>query len=298
MGSVRRLFLRFVSLFRSGRAERDLAREIEAHLRLLEDQFVAKGMSHAEARYAAKRAFGGVEQAKEHHRDSRSFRWLAGWPMDLRLGGRMLIKYPGLTVVAVIALSMAIGAGASYMEFVADLLHPTLPFKDGHRIAGIVNWDVKTGTPTRKSLYDFTRWRGEVASVVDLGAALSLRRNLITDDGRSEPVRGAEITASAFRVIPTPPLMGRTLTNDDERPSASPVAVIGEDLWQKRFNSDPAILGRNIRLARASYTVVGVMPRSFGFPTRGSTRCCRSPSRAARVRSGSAPRSAPRRAAS
>jgi putative ABC transport system permease protein len=270
MGPVRRFFLRCVALFRSGRAERDLAREIDAHLRLLEDQFVARGMSHTDARYAAKRAFGGVEQAKEHHRDSRSFRWLAGWPMDLRLGARMLIKYPGLTVVAVIALSMAIGAGASYMEFVTDLLHPTLPFKDGHRIAGIVNWDVKAGTPTRKSLYDFTRWRGEVTSVVDLGAALSLRRNLITEDGRSEPVRGAEITASAFRVIPTPPLMGRTLTDDDEHPAAPPVAVIGEDLWQKRFNSDPAILGRTIRLARASYTVVGVMPRSFGFPTSQS----------------------------
>ena len=267
MGPARRAVLRFVSLFRSRRAERDLAREIDAHLRLLEDQFIARGMSATDAGYAAKRAFGGVEQAKEHHRDARSFRWLAGWPMDLKLGTRMLVKYPGLTVVAVVALAMAIGAGAAYMEFVSDLLHPTLPYQNGDRIAGIVNWDPAMGNPTRRSLHDFSRWRTEVKSVAHLGAALSLRRNLITEDGRSEPVRGAEITASVFRVIPTPPLLGRVLTPHDERPSAPPVAVIGEDLWQKRFNSDPAILGRAIRLARASYTVVGVMPRSFGFPT-------------------------------
>lgn len=105
---------------------------------------------------AARREFGGVEQAKEHQRDARSFRWLAGWPMDLKLGTRMLIKYPGLTVVAVIALSVAIGAGAAYLEFVSDLLHPTLPLKDGDRIVGIVNWDGSSGSAEQRSLHDFT----------------------------------------------------------------------------------------------------------------------------------------------
>ena len=85
MAAVRRFLLRFLSLFRSTRAEHELGREIHAHLQLLEDQFLAKGMSAADARRAAKRAFGGVEQAKEHQRDARSFRWLAGWPMDLKL---------------------------------------------------------------------------------------------------------------------------------------------------------------------------------------------------------------------
>src|SRR5688572_1682238 len=125
MAAVRRFLFRLVSFFRAGRAETELSREIQAHLRLLEDQFVARGMSAADARSAAKRAFGGVEQAKEHQRDARSFRCLAGWPMDLKVGVRMFVKYPGLTVVAVIALSVSIGAGAAFMEFVTDLVHPT-----------------------------------------------------------------------------------------------------------------------------------------------------------------------------
>ena len=114
MKHLRRIVLRIVTLFRSNKAEADLAREMNAHLQILEDDFVARGMSREAAYRAARRAFGGVEQAKEHQRDARAFRWLAGWPMDLKLGVRILFKSPGLTVIAVIALAIAIGAGAAY----------------------------------------------------------------------------------------------------------------------------------------------------------------------------------------
>src|SRR5262245_6887041 len=114
MSGLRRVFRRVTSAFRPGRAERELAREIDAHLQLIEDRFVEQGMTPKEARFAARRAFGGVEQAKERQRDERTFRWLTGWPMDLKLGVRMLVKTPGLTVIAVVALAVAIGAGAAY----------------------------------------------------------------------------------------------------------------------------------------------------------------------------------------
>ena len=140
MVQIRRLVARCVSLFRSSRAEAELSREVNAHLQLLEDQYVARGMSATEARYAARRAFGGVEQAKEHHRDARTFRSLAGWPMDLKLGVRMLRKSPGLTIVGVFALAVAIGSGAAYMEFLHDMVHPTLPVPQGDRIVSIVQF--------------------------------------------------------------------------------------------------------------------------------------------------------------
>ncbi len=263
---IRRFVLRLLSHVQSRHAERELTREIDSHLQLLEETFLAQGMSGVEARQAARRAFGGVDQAKERQRDARSFRWLTGWSMDLRLGVRMLVKYPGLTSIAVVALAIAIGAGAAYMEFVTDLANPTLPFKDADRLVGIVNWDQGSGRPDRRALHDVARWRQELRTVSDLGAAASLQRNLITDDGRSEPVRGAEVSASVFRVIPTAPLIGRSLTEDDERAAAPPVAVIGEQLWRTRFDADSRILGQRIRLARTAYIVVGVMPRSFGFP--------------------------------
>ena len=107
MTGIRRFLNRLVKLFRPGKADTDLSREIAAHLQLLEDRFVSQGMRCDEARYAAKRAFGGVEQTKELQRDERSFRWLAGWPIDLKLGARMLIKTPGSSALPLAACRKA-----------------------------------------------------------------------------------------------------------------------------------------------------------------------------------------------
>ena len=131
---MRRTILRLLSSFRSSRAERELAREIRSHLQLLEDQYIARGMDAREARYAALRAFGGVEQVKEHHREARMFRWLAGWPMDLKLGGRMLVKYPGLTIVGGVAMAFAIWVGLVIFQVVGLFTHPTLPLSQGARL--------------------------------------------------------------------------------------------------------------------------------------------------------------------
>ena len=263
---MRRFIRRFITLFRAGTAEKHLSREIEAHLHLLEDDFVAQGMSREDARYAAKRAFGGVEQAKEHQRDARTFRVLAGWPMDVKLGIRMLVKSPGLAIIAVIALAVAIGAGAAYVEFVRDLLHPKLSLAGGERIVGIKVWDQQKGGAERQALHDYTLWRDNVTTLEHLGAARRLESNLITGDGRAEPARGVEITASAFRMLDTQPLLGRTLTEEDEGHGAPPVAVIGHDLWRARLNGDPDVIGRTVHLGETARTVVGVMPAGFGFP--------------------------------
>jgi predicted permease len=263
---LRRFFHRTAALFRFARAEADLAREIDAHLQLLEDRFVENGMTREDARCAARRAFGGVDQAKELHRDERSFRWLTGWPMDLRLGVRMLVKSPGLTAVAVVALAVAIGAGSAYLEFMRDLTSPTLPIAGAGRIVGIRLFDTGARAPQTRALHDFDLWRRNASTIEPFGAARELARYQMAADGRTEPWRGVEITASAFRLVPTPTLLGRTLVEEDERPGAEPVAVIGQDLWQTRFQSDPNVTGRTLRLGSAVHTIVGVMPAKFGFP--------------------------------
>jgi hypothetical protein len=99
MTEIRRFLARLLTTIHSRRAETELAREINAHLRLLEDEHVAKGLSRDDARLAARRAFGGVEQTKEHQRDARGFRWLEDLRIDLQLGVRMLVKYPGLSII-------------------------------------------------------------------------------------------------------------------------------------------------------------------------------------------------------
>ncbi len=266
MANVRRFLGRLVTLFRPSRAESDLSREINAHLQLLEDRHVAEGMSRDEARYAARRTFGGVEQAKEHQRDARSFRWLAGWPMDLKLGARMLVKSPGLTVVAVTALAIAIGAGAAYLEFMHDLISPRLPVANADRIMGIRLWNAERRAEELRSLQDVAVWRANSRTIEHLGAARPMSRHLTTADGRTEPARGVEISASAFRLFPATALHGRTLDDDDERPDAGAVAVIGHDLWKERFNGDPNAVGSTVRLGLTAHTIVGVMPEGFAFP--------------------------------
>ena len=143
---MRRIILRLLSSLRSSRGEQELAREIRSHLQLLEDQYIASGMEPKEARYAALRAFGGVEQVKEHQRDARMFRWLAGWPMDLKLGGRMLVKYPGLTIVGGVAMAFAISVGLVIFQVVSLFTNPTLPLSQGARLVEIRSTDVAANT--------------------------------------------------------------------------------------------------------------------------------------------------------
>lgn len=224
---IRRCILRLLSVFRAGRAEVDLAREIAAHLQMLEDEFIAQGMSAADARCAARRAFGGVEQAKEHQRDVRSFRSLGNSWTDIKLGLRMLVKYPGLTLVGGlgIAVAVAIAAGAFSIGFA--LLNPSLPLAGGDRIVAIQNWDTAANDPDRRIAHDFMAWRDELTSVEGIGAFRQVSRNLIAPGAQPETVRVAEMSASGFSIARVSPFMGRYLVPDDEIEGALPVAVIG-----------------------------------------------------------------------
>lgn len=266
MTALLRLMRRVASLFRSNKAESELAREIAAHLQLAEDEYAAKGMSREEARYAARRAFGGVEQAKEQQRDARTFSWLVGWPMDLKLGVRMLVKSPGLTIIGVTALAIAIGAGAAYLEFTRDLLHPVLNAPGTERVVGISAWNAQARLDETFLIKDLDAWRSNARLVEDVGAARPFPRDLTTPDGLTAPVRGTEISASAFRLIPVVPILGRTLTDDDERLEAAPVVVLGESVWRSRFEADRHVVGTLARFGSTQYTVIGVLPATYGFP--------------------------------
>ena len=186
--------------------------------------------------------------------------------LDFKVGLRMLARYPGLTLVGTVAIAVAIALGTVYFEAVNKLQNPRLPIRDADRVVSIRNWDANEFEPEARSLHDFAIWREQVKTVDNLGAAIAFVRNLATEDGRVEPVRGAEITANAFRLMGTAPLLGRTLTEQDERPAEPPVVVISHTLWKTRFASDPAVVGRTVKLGTATATIVGVMPEGFGFP--------------------------------
>ncbi|HEX8360959.1 MAG TPA: ABC transporter permease, partial [Longimicrobium sp.] len=225
-----------------------------------------EGLDPVEARRRAHVAFGGVERHKEALRDGRGLAWLGGLTLDFKLGGRMLVKYPGLTLVGGLAMAFAIWIGAIAFVVVGQILTPTLPLPQGERVVQIHSWDASANEVEQRTLSDFLVWRGGVRSVTDLGAYRGVTLNLIVGRDAGPPVRAAEVTASAFRIAPEPPLLGRTLVPADERPGAPPVVVISHDVWRKRFAGDPGVVGRAVQLDEAYATVVGVMPEGFAFP--------------------------------
>jgi predicted permease len=186
--------------------------------------------------------------------------------LDFKVGLRMLARYPGLTFVGTLAIAVAIALGTLYFEALNKWQNPKLPVPNADRVVSIRNWDVEQMAVDGRSLNDFALWRQQVKTVEHLGAAVTFVRNLATDDRRVEPVQGVEITTNAFRLLGTSPLLGRTLTERDEQPSEPLVVVISQPVWETRFASDPAVLGRTVKVGTASATIVGVMPKGFGFP--------------------------------
>ena len=186
--------------------------------------------------------------------------------LDLKLGLRMLVKHPTLTLVGGVAIAVATAIGVGASEFLRDLLAPKLPLEEGDRIVRLYQVDSEAGEQAAASLYDLNAWRESISSLEDLGAYTTLEQGFVSDRGEAGTVSLARISASAFRLTRVPPLLGRHLTDADERGDAPPVVVLGYGVWQTLLGGDPDPIGRTVQLAGTPTTVVGVMPERYGFP--------------------------------
>ncbi len=186
--------------------------------------------------------------------------------LDWKLGARLLLKYPALTIIGGLSLAAAMAIGAVGIEVADELLYKRLPFDEGGRVVRLETQDTAASRVEPRVLHDFSIWRRSLKTVAELGAARVSERNVLTGEGRVEALRVAEITASAFPLTRVTPLLGRPLQPTDEMPGAEPVVVLGYDVWQRQFLDDPAIIGRAVTVGRTARTVVGVMPPRFGFP--------------------------------
>lgn len=256
--------------------------ELKFHIEERTRDYIARGMTPDAAREAAAQRFGDAERVRNActwaltaHRASEERRRIArvSW-LDVKLGLRMFAKYPGLSVVAVAGMAVAIAIGAGYFSFVSILLDSNVPIEGGDRVVLIKNRRVAGGVAVRTGRLgepgatgqDLQQWREQVKSVAELSAFRDERRNVITENGATQLVRVATITASGLRITRVQPLLGRTLLEEDEQPGATPVIVLGYEQWQRQFNGHPAILGRTVRVEEVPHTIVGVMPEGFAFP--------------------------------
>ena len=240
---------------------RDIARGVSpgrARLRFLRNA-LGSGVSLA---WGSRR---GARRRGKTARAGRGTAWFTGLSLDLKLGSRMLVKYPGLTVVGGLAMAFGIWFGAVTFEMFGLMTSTKLPLPDGDRIVRIQAWDSKELQDEDRVLYDYQLWR-TARSITDIGAYRDASANLVGADGTAQPAAAAEVTASAFRIAPERPLFGRVLYESDERADAAPVVLLGHDVWARRFDGDPRIVGRDVQIGNRFATVVGVMPEGYAFP--------------------------------
>ncbi len=268
MKILRRLKLGLRALFGADDLNRELGDEVQFHIDMQTEENLRAGMPPGEARRQARLKFGGVEGHKEESRRVKGMELMGArisW-LDIKLGMRMLVKFPGLTIVGGLAVTVAIGLTATWFEITSDMLTPTLPFEDGDRVVAIQNFDTAEGEPVPGRVHDLASWREELRTVEDIGAAAYMNFNMSTDDDRFRTVEGARMTASASEVHRVSPQLGRSLTAADESPSSPPVAVISHALWQDFFEGSRGAIGQTVKLGTTPTTIVGVMPEGFGFP--------------------------------
>jgi predicted permease len=256
--------------------EKEIDEELRFHLEQRTRDYINRGMHPDSARHAATERFGDAARvrdacasvlASDRAAETRRTLWRISW-LDVKLGLRMFMRYPGLSLVSVIGMAVAIAIGAGYFTVLGTWLDASLPLPEGERIVSIRKSTNGTSL-SNASGADFLQWRDEVKSVRDLSAFRDLARNL-TLDGNTEVVHAAAITASGFTAARIGAMTGRGLVEADERPGAPAVVVIGYDEWQRRFGGDPKVLDRTIRLDDTLHTIVGVMPQGFGFPVKYS----------------------------
>src|SRR5688572_1150289 len=206
---------RWVRIFRPD-ARSEISEELDFHFEQRVRENIARGMEPEAAREAATARLGDLEGVRaecaellvaERRSEARRV-WLNISWLDFRLGFRMLVKYPGLTVIGGLGMAMAIAVGAGYTVFLNAMLETTLPLPEGDRVVVLQNRDTRTNQKAQRSVHDFVTWRAGVRSVQDLGGYRTVSRNLLAADGTVEPLSIAEMSAAGFRVARVQPVMG------------------------------------------------------------------------------------------
>src|SRR6267154_1997841 len=259
-----KLLLRLRSIFHKNRTELDLSDELQFHLQNQIDEYVAKGMNPKEARHAALRSLGGIEQAKEECRDARKVNLIEDFRQDVRFGLRMLRRSPGFSLLAILCLTLGIGANAAVFSWIEGILfrpYPAVTHQERLVAIGGTSRDEPLGTPL--SWPDFQDLQRSCTLCETLFVSKITGTTLSIGD-RAERTTGSIVSANYFDAIGVPPMLGRGfLPGEDQGQSAHPVAVISHQLWRGRFKGDPAIVGKTQRLNGVIHTIVGVAPEGF-----------------------------------
>jgi len=259
-----KLPLRLRSLFRRHAADQDLEDEIQFHLQQQSDEFVAQGMNAEEAHYAALRSMGRLQQTKEECREMRNVNLLENIGQDLHFGFRMMRRSPGFALLALLCLTLGIGANAAVFSWIEGVLLRPFPMVVGQeRLMAVTATMRATSERTGLSWPNFLDLQKNCklfdAFIVDqiMGATLDV-------GDHATITTGSVVSSNYFDALGVPPILGRGFEpEEDYGRNAHPVVVISYQMWKDRFHKDPAIIGKTQMFNGQSHVIIGVAPQGF-----------------------------------
>jgi predicted permease len=264
MNHLRQILFRLQPFFRRKRIEAELSEEMRAHLEMATAANLAAGMSPEQARYAAHREFGGVDQVKESYRDERGIRWIEEILRDLRFSARSLLRDLGFIATALLILALCIAANVVIFSLVHGVLLRPLPFRDPDWLVTVFNSYPKAGIPNAGvSVPHYLERKDGITAFADAGA-IRYEAVTVSAAGAPERVDAAIATPSFFHVLSVDAALGRTFT-EEEGVAGANVVLLSDGFWRQHFNADPAVIGHTLHLANTPYIIVGVMPADFRY---------------------------------
>jgi putative ABC transport system permease protein len=258
------LFIRRVlALFRWRSRDRDMEREMAFHVDSLVRDYARGGLSDADAQRAARRQFGNLTRLKERGHDEQTMRLVEDVTRDVRHAARGLWRSPGFSLAVILTLALGIGGNAAVFSVVDQLLLRPLPYPDGDRLV-MVEESVGANPHADVSPANWLDWQRESRMFRGFAA---WRSSSFTLTGTGEPrrVKAQQVSSEFFPLLGVAPLLGRTISDEDDRPNGPRVAVLSYRAWQNELGGDPRAIGRTVQLDDRAYEIVGVMPPGFRF---------------------------------
>jgi predicted permease len=271
---MRRFLSRLINVFRADAAEDELARETAAHLALLEDDFRRRGFTPGQARVEARRAFGGVEQTKDRHRDARSFVWLEDARRDVQYATRTLRQTPGFTAVALLTLALGIGANVTIFTLLDAVVLKPLPVPAANELVAFYEHGPEgapdpTGGSGRYLRFSYPRFERLQEALGSEGSMAAVTPNALFTvrlPGATTPqfLNAQLVSARYFETLGVSAARGRVLTPEDAHVDrVAPVAVISDGLWKRVMGATDDAIGQTFIVNGVTVTVVGITPPGF-----------------------------------
>lgn len=261
-----RFVRRLIRLFTWGVRDRDMDREMAFHIESVTRDYVRSGMSEAEAGRAARRRFGNVTRLKEQGHDVRTARVVEDVVRDVRHMGRGLRRSPGFAIAVILTLALGIGGNTAIFSVVDQLLLRPLPYPAGDQLVRIYETRLAGTAAGHMSVSpaNWLDWQRDSRTVQRFAAWRTIATTL-TGVGEPTRVNGQLVSSEFFPLLGVTPRLGRTISEQDDRPNAPLVAVISYELWERRFGGDPKAIGRVVQINDQPVEIIGVMPAGFRF---------------------------------